>query len=90
LGISILSRALPAAYAQALQNAKKGGGASATTQHVLRKTIAKEEALQILNIPEKDLTAEAIQRVRREFRFPFFLKSKMRRIHNIFFKMFHH
>ncbi len=63
LGISILSRALPAAYAQALQNAKKGG-ASATTQQVLRKTIAKEEALQILNISEKDLTAEAIQRVR--------------------------
>lgn len=73
LGISILSRALPAAYAQALQNAKKGGGASATTQQVLRKTIAKEEALQILNISEKDLTAEAIQRVRG---FPFFFKKK--------------
>jgi import inner membrane translocase subunit TIM16 len=61
LGISIISRALPVAYAQALQNAKKGG---ATTQQILRKTIAKEEALQILNLSEKQLTAEAIQKVK--------------------------
>jgi import inner membrane translocase subunit TIM16 len=63
LGISILSRALPAAYAQALQNAKKGGGAATTTQQILRKTIAKDEALQILNLSEKELTADAIQKV---------------------------
>lgn len=63
LGISIISRALPVAYAQALQNAKKGG---ATTQQILRKTIAKEEALQILNLSEKQLTAEAIQKVKME------------------------
>ena len=63
LGVSVLSRALPAAYAQALQNAKKGG-ASSTAQQVLQKTIAKEEAMQILNLSEKELTPEAILKVR--------------------------
>jgi import inner membrane translocase subunit TIM16 len=61
--IAVLVRALPAAYAQALGNAKKGGVTAA--QAVTRKAMSKEEALQILNLhQEEKLTAEAIQKVR--------------------------
>lgn len=60
--VAILARALPAAYAQALQNAKKAGvdGAAAP---LLRKVLTKQEALQILNLREGKATAEAVQKV---------------------------
>lgn len=61
LGISILSRALPAAYAQAVQNAKKGGTSAAAA--AVRNSMRREEALQILNLSETEATPEAIRRV---------------------------
>lgn len=61
--IAVLVRALPAAYAQALGNARKGGVTAA--QSITKKVMSKEEALQILNLhQEEKLTAEAIQKVR--------------------------
>jgi mitochondrial import inner membrane translocase subunit TIM16 len=67
--VAVLARALPAAYAQALQNARKAGVSSnEATKNLLRKTISKSEALQVLNLPEKEATVEAIQRVRRSNR----------------------
>jgi mitochondrial import inner membrane translocase subunit TIM16 len=63
--IAIVARALPAAYAQALQNAKKNGTAAATAaseSSLLRKAISRSEALQILNLTESEATAEAVQR----------------------------
>jgi import inner membrane translocase subunit TIM16 len=69
LGVSVLSRALPAAYAQAVQNAKKGGGAAA--QSVLRKQMSRDEALQILNLADAkaDASPEAILKVSGRFWF---------------------
>eukprot|EP00562_Extubocellulus_spinifer_P032601 CAMPEP_0178731388 /NCGR_PEP_ID=MMETSP0699-20121125/30013_1 /TAXON_ID=265572 /ORGANISM="Extubocellulus spinifer, Strain CCMP396" /LENGTH=103 /DNA_ID=CAMNT_0020383451 /DNA_START=105 /DNA_END=416 /DNA_ORIENTATION=+ len=67
-GIAVLSRALPAAYAQALNNAKKGGGAAAAAKDggfMARKVMARDEALSVLNLNEAEVTAEAVQKVRR-------------------------
>jgi len=61
LGVSVLSRALPAAYAQAVQNAKKGGGAAA--QSVIRQKMSRDEALQILNLSDSEVNPEAIRKV---------------------------
>mmetsp|Transcript_45025 Transcript_45025/g.66858 ORF Transcript_45025/g.66858 Transcript_45025/m.66858 type:complete len:131 (+) Transcript_45025:147-539(+) len=47
--VAVLARALPAAYNQALNNARKQG-VDASAKTMIRKTISKEEALQILNI----------------------------------------
>lgn len=64
--IATLARALPAAYAQALQNARKAGvDHQQATVNILRKQIGKQEALQILNLSEQEATAEAILKVRR-------------------------
>lgn len=67
--VAILARALPAAYAAALQNARKSGADKAAEQAArqgasfLGKTkIPRDEALFILNLTEKDATVEAIQR----------------------------
>jgi hypothetical protein len=63
--VAVLARALPAAYAQALQNARKAGvSPNEATKNLLRKTISKSEALQVLNLSEQEATVEAIQRVR--------------------------
>lgn len=68
--VAVLARALPAAYAQALQNAKKAGGAAAqdaAKQAPIfgKKVMSKQEALQILNLEEtKVLKPEEIQKVR--------------------------
>lgn len=62
--VAVLARALPAAYAQALQNARKAGvDHHEAAKSVLRKTISKAEALQVLNLTEEKATAEAIQKV---------------------------
>jgi import inner membrane translocase subunit TIM16 len=57
--VAVLARALPAAYAQALQNAKKAGvdAAPSAAASMLRKTVSRSEALQILNLTEKQAVA---------------------------------
>ena len=61
--VPVLLRAIPAAYAKAIQNAAKNGGAAAagnastSAADLFRaKQMSKEEALQILNIEESDLS----------------------------------
>ena len=62
--VAILARALPSAYAQAVQNARKAGvDASSASAEVLGKRITRAEALQILNLTEQKATVEAIQKV---------------------------
>jgi import inner membrane translocase subunit TIM16 len=63
--VAVLARALPAAYAQALQNAKKAGvDAAPAASSLLRKTVSRSEALQILNLTEKQaVSPEVIQKV---------------------------
>jgi len=64
--IATLARALPAAYNQALQNARKNGASAATSssaQSIMsRKVMPKDQALLVLNLTEKEITAEAIQK----------------------------
>jgi hypothetical protein len=57
--VAVLARALPAAYAQALQNAKKAGvdASPSAASAILRKTVSRSEALQILNLTEKQAVA---------------------------------
>ena len=65
--VAVLARAIPAAYAQALQNARKSGmdaNTAAKASNFLRKTMSKTEALQVLNLSESEATAEAILKVR--------------------------
>lgn len=62
--VAVLARALPAAYAQALQNARKTGQDAATAStSLLRKQLSRTEALQILNLSEEQATVEAVQKV---------------------------
>jgi import inner membrane translocase subunit TIM16 len=64
--VAVLARAIPAAYAQALQNARKAGMEAPNPQtaaNFLRKTLSKSEALQILNISEGEASAEAVLKV---------------------------
>ena len=67
--VAVLARALPSAYAQALQNARKAGGAAAAdaaAQAPLfgKKVMSQQEALAVLNLSEqKVLTPEAVQKV---------------------------
>lgn len=63
--IAVLARALPAAYAAAVQNAKKNGAQAARDPNPFSKaTMSRSEAFQILNLSEQEATAEAIQKVR--------------------------
>jgi hypothetical protein len=63
--IAVLARALPAAYAAAVQNAKKNGAQAAKGPSPFAKaTISRSEAFQIMNMSEQEATAEAIQKVR--------------------------
>lgn len=69
LGVSILARALPAAYGAALANARKSGADKAASEAARqgasflgKARISKEEALQVLNLSEGEATAEAVQR----------------------------
>ena len=69
LGVSILARALPAAYASALANARKTG-ADKAAEEAARKgasflgkaRMSKDEALQVLNLSEGKATIEAVQK----------------------------
>mmetsp|Transcript_39671 Transcript_39671/g.80961 ORF Transcript_39671/g.80961 Transcript_39671/m.80961 type:complete len:137 (-) Transcript_39671:427-837(-) len=62
-GVAVLARALPAAYAQALQNAKKSGvdaskGAGSGSGMFARKLMSRSEALQVLNITEEQISSD--------------------------------
>lgn len=90
--IAVLARALPAAYAQALNNAKKAGTTAETVQQSLRKTISRQEALQVLNLTEGEASAEAIQKQYerlmkanevRSGTGSFYLQSKVYRAHEL-------
>lgn len=62
--IATLVRAIPAAYGQALQNARRSGAAAEAASAVTRKRISKDEAMQILNLStEQEITPAAIQKV---------------------------
>lgn len=64
--VAVLAFAIPAAYAQALQNARKSGvdaNSAAQATNFLRKTMSKLEALQVLNLSKGEATAEAISKV---------------------------
>lgn len=63
--VAVMARALPAAYQQALQNARKAGmnpNTVKTASSILTKTITKQEALLILNLTEKEMSLETIQK----------------------------
>ena len=66
--LAVMARALPAAYAQALQNARKAGVNASTeaAAPVFGKRITRSEALQVLNITEQEITADPkiIEKVR--------------------------
>jgi import inner membrane translocase subunit TIM16 len=63
--VAVLARALPAAYAQALQNARKAGvDATEAAAPVFGKRISRSEALQVLNLTEQEAAnPEVIQKV---------------------------
>lgn len=62
--VAVLARALPAAYAQALQNARKAGvDAAEASAPVFGKRITRSEALQVLNLTEAEATPQAVQKV---------------------------
>lgn len=62
--VAVLARALPAAYAQALQNARKAGvDATEAAAPVFGKRIRRSEALQVLNLAEAEATPEAVKKV---------------------------
>ena len=66
MGISVLARAIPAAYGAALQNAKKGGidTAKAGENIMGRKRMKLDEALMILNLEKDQVTADSVKKVR--------------------------
>ena len=69
MGISILSRALPAAYGAALRNAQKGGMDAKSAEKVgmfLKNKMKRDEALSVLNLQDMkgDVDFEMVQKVR--------------------------
>eukprot|EP00934_Nitzschia_sp_Nitz4_P006818 Nitzschia sp. Nitz4//scaffold34_size148208//79245//79744//NITZ4_002982-RA/size148208-augustus-gene-0.59-mRNA-1//1//CDS//3329548801//6808//frame0 len=53
--VAVLAKAIPAAYGQALQNARKAGvDAAEASAPVFGKKISRSEALQVLNITEAE------------------------------------
>jgi hypothetical protein len=63
--VAVIARALPAAYSQAIQNARRNGvDATQTAANILRREVSKSEALQILNLSESEATAEMVEKVR--------------------------
>ncbi|VEU35923.1 unnamed protein product [Pseudo-nitzschia multistriata] len=57
--VAVLARAIPAAYGQALNNAKKAGvDASEAAAPVFGKTISRSEALMVLNLTEDEVKAD--------------------------------
>lgn len=66
VGISVLARAIPAAYGAALQNARKGGvdAAKASEGVFSKKRMQVDEALLVLNIEKAEVKPEVVQKVR--------------------------
>lgn len=61
-GVQIVSRAVITAYQQALRNAKAGGGPTgAGAAGVVRRRIATDEALKIMNIERSELTPQIVE-----------------------------
>ena len=67
--VAILARALPAAYAAALQNARKSGADKAAEEaarkgasFLSKARMQKDEALMVLNLTEQEATAETVQK----------------------------
>ena len=57
--VAVLARAIPAAYGQALNNARKAGvDATEAAAPVFGKRISRSEALMVLNITEQELKAD--------------------------------
>jgi import inner membrane translocase subunit TIM16 len=92
--VAVLARAIPAAYGQALNNAKKAGvDAQDATVPVFGKTISRSEALEVLNLKEDDVKADpAIVQKQFEKYFEandvskggsFYLQSKIYRAHEL-------
>lgn len=69
--VAVLARAIPAAYGQALQNARKAGvdaaaaSSEASAPIFAAKRISRSEALQVLNLSEQEaVQPELIQKVK--------------------------
>lgn len=92
--VAVLARAIPAAYGQALNNAKKAGvDATEAAAPVFGKQISRSEALMVLNITEKEITADP-KIVQKQFeryfeannvskQGSFYLQSKIYRAHEL-------
>eukprot|EP01083_Nonionella_stella_P021879 60553_1 len=68
-GVAVLARALLAAYAAALQNARKSGADKAAeaaankgASFLSKARMQKDEALMILHLQESEATVEAVQK----------------------------
>ena len=63
-GIAVVGRAMITAYQQALQNAKAGGGAAAAASNLVKRKMASDEAMKILNIETREeLTVETVKQL---------------------------
>lgn len=61
--VAVLARAIPAAYSQAISNARRNGvDATQTATQMLKREISKSEALSIMNLSEAEVTAEAVEK----------------------------
>lgn len=92
--VAVLARAIPAAYGQALNNARKAGvDATEAAAPVFGKRISRSEALMVLNITEKEVKADP-KIVQKQFeRYfeandvkkngSFYLQSKIYRAHEL-------
>jgi len=92
--VAVLARAIPAAYGQALNNARKAGvDATEAAAPVFGKRISRSEALMVLNITEQELKADP-QIVQKQFeryfeandvskQGSFYLQSKIYRAHEL-------
>lgn len=92
--VAVLARAIPAAYGQALNNAKKAGvDATEAAAPVFGKRISRSEALLVLNITEKEVVADP-EIVQKQFeryfeandmkkQGSFYLQSKIFRAHEL-------
>eukprot|EP00536_Pseudo-nitzschia_multiseries_P006010 jgi/Psemu1/192121/e_gw1.123.73.1 len=92
--VAVLARAIPAAYGQALSNARKAGvDAQEAAAPVFGKTISRSEALMVLNLTEEQVQADP-EVVRQQFEKyfeandvskggSFYLQSKIYRAHEL-------
>lgn len=92
--VAVLARAIPAAYGQALNNARKAGvDATEAAAPVFGKRISRSEALMVLNITEQEVKADP-KIVQKQFeryfaandvnkQGSFYLQSKIYRAHEM-------